>query len=99
MIALSFASMILASVLTAFTLRHLCSGRRLGYFLFGICFVYNIFFITYYMRAIEQSYFLFFGHNPDLLKSNPVLGWMALVGIFFHCSAMPSKREPRKKWR
>ncbi|CAH0647988.1 hypothetical protein PSEG_01492 [Pseudomonas sp. Nvir] len=96
---LSFSIMIIGSVVIAFTLRHLCSGRHLGYSLLFICFAYNVFFITYYMRAIEQSYFLFVGYQPLLLTSNPALGWMTLFGIFLHCGAMPSKRVPGRKCR
>ncbi|MDF0730747.1 hypothetical protein P0Y43_08380 [Pseudomonas entomophila] len=94
-----FITTVLLSVIFAYVLRLRCSGAHLGYGLLLLCFTYNIFFVTYYLRIIDRAYFLFFGHHPEFLSANPIVGWVCLIGAVLHCGAMPSKREPRSKQR
>jgi hypothetical protein len=96
MIVLGVLSVVSLGALSAYVLRYKCSGEHLGFCLFCVCFIYNIFFVTYYMRVIERSYFLFFGSFPDFLHDNPIVGWAALIGIVLHCGALPSKEKPKR---
>lgn len=79
------------SVCFAFILRAKCSGPHLGYGLFCLCLLYNIFFVVTYMRILEFQQFLFIGYQPEFLKKNIMVGWVALVGVFLHCGAMPTR--------
>lgn len=86
-----FIICVVLGVLFAYFLRAKCSGPHLGFWLFCVCFIYNIFFITYYMRILEYSRFLFFGYHHDFIRDNIIVGWTAMVGVFLHCGAMPFK--------
>ena len=55
-----FVVCVVIGVCSAFVLRAKCSGLRLGYGLFCICLIYNLFFITYYMRVLEFDRFFVF---------------------------------------
>ncbi|MBK5002849.1 hypothetical protein IAE37_005125 [Pseudomonas sp. S31] len=88
-----FVMCVVLGVISAYFLRAKCSGPHLGFGLFCVCFIYNIFFITYYMRILEFSRFLFFGYHPEFIKENVFVLWVAMIGIFFHCGAMPSSSE------
>ncbi|WP_284381396.1 hypothetical protein [Pseudomonas putida] len=84
-----FVLCVVLSVLLAFILRAKCSGPRLGYGLFCLCLIYNLFFITGYMRVLEFDRILFFGYQAEFIKKNIMVGWAALVGVLLHCGAMP----------
>ncbi len=84
-----FVMSVLISVRSAYFLRAKCSGPHLGFGLFCVCLVYNLFFITYYMRVLEYSKFLFIGYYPEFVKSSAAVNIAAMVGVFFHCGALP----------
>lgn len=88
-----FVVCVVLGVCSAFVLRAKCSGPRLGYGLFCICLIYNLLFITYYMRVLEFDRFLFFGYQPEFVRENIIVGWAALAGVLLHCGAMPSRRS------
>ena len=86
-----FVLCVVLGVCSAFTLRAKVSGPNLGYGLFCLCLIFNLFFITYYMRILEFHQFLFFGYQPEFLEDNIFVGWAALIGVFLHCGAMPTR--------
>lgn len=88
-----FVVCVLLSVFAAYVLRAKCSGPNLGFGLFLLCLVYNLFFITAYMRILEFDWIMFFGHQPEFIRKNIMVGWVALVGVFLHCGAMPSRKD------
>ena len=95
MVGLLWGCIALTSV-AAYTLRYQCSGPNLGYGLFCVCFLFNIFFVTYYMRVIETSYFLFIGHYPEFVRGDAEVNLACMVGVLLHCGGLPSKSKPKK---
>jgi len=45
----------------------------------------------YIHEDIGVSAVLFLGYQPEFLKKNIMVGWVALVGVFLHCGAMPTR--------
>lgn len=88
-----FVLCVMFSVCAAFVLRYRCQGPNLGYGLFCLCLLYNLFFIVSYMRVLEFHEFWFFGYQPEFLRKNIMVGWVALIGVFLHCGAVPLRTE------
>ena len=77
---------------SAHVLRLKLSSGRVGVLAFCAGFTYNIFFITYYMRVLDRSYYLFIGYYPGFIEQHPIVGWFCLIGILTHCLALPVRR-------
>lgn len=88
-----FVACVILSVCAAYALRAKCSGPHLGFGLFCLCLIYNLFFITAYMRVLEFDRIMFFGYQAEFIRKNIMVGWAALLGVLLHCGAMPSRTD------
>lgn len=97
MIVLLFGFCVAVGVVLAYIMKLRLSGRRLGSWMFWGCVGYNVFFVSYYLRVVQSSYFLFIGYRPDWLEGNAVVGWLCVLGMALHSYAVPVQRQGSRR--
>lgn len=80
----------------AYLLKVRLSGSNLNHFKLYSCLVLNGLFVVPYMDILQNNYFLFLGHRPEIIPEHPFIGWLAFVCIFIHLFSLPVKRKV--KW-
>lgn len=94
-----FAGGVLSGLVVSYSLRGRFSGRRFSLWKFWFLLVFNLFFVTYYMRIMERSYYLFVGYYPEYIYENPAAAWLCLAGMWLHSFALPVPWEPKRWFR